>query len=357
MLVPLVTAVAVFITAVYILSSEYSHVWPAPKFVTYSSTYDYIYQCVANDMSPKGIEITYSHILTPLEKAQRQYYSPSEREQECTEETCEQKQPKQSTPYHLLHIPPWALYPDRISKHNGTINDLYKIFDHLLQRWNGQSAKKKKERDAYTHIHTYIHTYIHACKQYTHITKKDIKKKKKKRTISTLTEKVEISASSSKIKSHMEHLHPLLRDWIKNVSTEIYNASQTIFQYQLMPYADETIQWIQQQPLLEQRHLRYHFERTRGWPITSKYYLRELDWTDPSSNISDEICSQLTLSYHQCQVFLDRLLPWLPDRPLSWTTMWPEGIDLLSPAQYGTRMVTLVDELKHTFGVNSPYTE
>eukprot|EP01084_Bolivina_argentea_P230236 388388_1 len=50
------------------------------------------------------------------------------------------------------------------------------------------------------------------------------------------------------------------------------------------------------------------------------------------------------MSVTQCQVFLDSLLPWIPDKPAALTTMWPTYYDVD------------VDALKRIKGINSPYT-
>ena len=122
------TAFVAFVTAVSLLTYHYKTEWPAPNFVTHSSTFDWLYQLISDD---SNVEYSYSHISNPLPIVSSNLVDLTSEEQNYQE--------KQSSLYHLLHIPPWALVPDRISSHKGTVKHLYDVFDTISQRWKGMT--------------------------------------------------------------------------------------------------------------------------------------------------------------------------------------------------------------------------
>ena len=122
----LATALAAFAAAVSLLTYHYKTEWPAPNFVTHSSTFDWLYQLISSDSS---IKYSYSHIHDALPMVSSNLLDLTSEEQTTQE--------KQSSLYHLLHIPPWALVPDRITSHEGTVSHLYDTFDAISQRWKG----------------------------------------------------------------------------------------------------------------------------------------------------------------------------------------------------------------------------
>ena len=125
------TAFIAFVTAVYILSSNYKTIWPAPNFVTHSATYDFIFKDVASKLLDNPIDIEYSYKSSPIPTFSSQLIESSHTDQLHEHQSILEKQ---SGLYHLLHIPPWALVPDRISSHSGTVKDLYTIFDSLSNK-------------------------------------------------------------------------------------------------------------------------------------------------------------------------------------------------------------------------------
>lgn len=156
-LVNLGVAFSAFILAVYILTTEYSTVWPAPNFVIHSATYDYIFDSVAQTFS-NPIKIDFSYKAKPLA-----IYSSSLIDEKCfnnSQRTLE----KQSNLYHLLHIQPWALVPDRISSHSGNTEDLYQIFNSLSNKWLNvlASVTDMIEIMFSSKTHKNIH-FLHAC--------------------------------------------------------------------------------------------------------------------------------------------------------------------------------------------------
>ena len=47
------------------------------------------------------------------------------------------------------------------------------------------------------------------------------------------------------MKTHMEKLSVAQRYWLQNMTSDLFNSSQTIFAYQLTDYADEIQEWVQ----------------------------------------------------------------------------------------------------------------
>eukprot|EP01084_Bolivina_argentea_P046327 85313_1 len=310
-LVNLGVAFSVFIVSVVILSTNYKTIWPAPNFVTHSATYDYIFQDIAsNSFINNPIEIEYTYKSQPIPTLSSNFIennsfdSPHHKELILHQSILE----KQSNLHHLLHIPPWALVPDRISHASGTVSDLFKIFDSL--------------------------------------------RLKQELTLSILSDIIEIIPTESIIKSHMEHLSSSEKFWISNITSELFNASQIIFSYQLINYADEISEWIQNSEY-SNKYLRLLFERIRGLPLLYNPFIKEqynninLEYNNlciEIINLIDESDDNDIMTIEQCIIFLDNIIPWIPDKPITLTTMWPEYYDI---------DFNLLKKIK---GINSPYT-
>lgn len=132
--------------------------------------------------------------------------------------------------------------------------------------------------------------------------------------------------------SHLADLSSSDRMWLKNVSVELFNATQAIFGAQIWPHANRLLLWVQNSEK-SNGDLRFHFERTRG-------YSRE------QGDELSLICNNYEdISIEECEIFLDRLLPWLPDRPLLWSNMWPNGFNKND-----------ISRINNVVGISSPYT-
>eukprot|EP01084_Bolivina_argentea_P046328 85314_1 len=275
-LVNLGVAFSVFIVSVVILSTNYKTIWPAPNFVTHSATYDYIFQDIAsNSFINNPIEIEYTYKSQPIPTLSSNFIennsfdSPHHKELILHQSILE----KQSNLHHLLHIPPWALVPDRISHASGTVSDLFKIFDSL--------------------------------------------RLKQELTLSILSDIIEIIPTESIIKSHMEHLSSSEKFWISNITSELFNASQIIFSYQLINYADEISEWIQNSEY-SNKYLRLLFERIRGLPLLYNPFIKEqynninLEYNNlciEIINLIDESDDNDIMTIEQCIIFLDNIIP------------------------------------------------
>lgn len=209
-------------------------------------------------------------------------------------------------------------------------------------------------------------------------------------TLTIASDNIDVSPTKSLMRSHMESLSKSEKYWIKNISAELFNCSQLIFSYQMLNYADEIERWIQNSEH-SNNDLRFHFERTRGWPLLYtpfnlnkiKTYVFESKLSDNSnknlhhdddvfaanrqidSNYFD-ICNNIIDSMEreledsndnsdvnqvptlkECEVMLDLLLPWLPDRPQTLSAMWP----------FFENILLNLDELNGIIGVNSSFTQ
>ncbi len=308
----LINTGVVFIVSVIILSTNYKTVWPAPNYVTHSATYDYIFQDIAsNSFINNPISIEYAYKSQPIATISsnliqnNSFDSAHHKELMAHQSILE----KQSNLHHLLHIPPWALVPDRISESTGTVTDLFTIFDSL--------------------------------------------RSKQELALSILSDIIEIIPTESIIKSHMEHLTSGEKFWISNITQELFNASQIIFSYQLINYADETCEWIQNSEY-SNKYLRLLFERIRGLPLLYNPFIAtqinniNLEYNklcDQIINLIDYENENDILTTEQCIIFLDNIIPWIPDKPITLTTMWPEYNDDID-----------FNLLKKIKGINSPYT-
>ena len=296
LLVNIGTAFSVFLVSVLILSNNYNRIWPAPNFVTHSSTFDYVFEDIASNSLTNRIEIEYAYKSKPQPTLSSDLQSIN---------VSASKREKQSNLHHLQHIPPWALVPDRISSTTGSVSDLLHIFDSL-------SSKQEQ-------------------------------------TMSVLSDFIEVIPTSSSMKSHMEQMSASQKYWIKNMSMELFNASQSILSYQLMDYAEEIGEWIRHSPHSND-YLRSLFERIRGWPLLYNPFIRHTAPTDLSAlynSLCDQVMSEMeddTMTMDQCQIFCDCVIPWLPDKSPTLTTMWPTLQDVD------------VSELKTIEGIGDPYT-
>ena len=120
----------------------------------------------------------------------------------------------------------------------------------------------------------------------------------------------------------------------------------------MINYADEIQEWVQNSPHSND-YLRLVFERIRGWPLLYNPSIPQQ--TENVGKLYNELCEQIVdsmdesssddvLNVDQCELFLDNILPWMPDKSPTLTTMWPTYYDVD------------VDALKKIKGINSPYT-
>ena len=203
-------------------------------------------------------------------------------------------------------------------------------------------------------------------------------------TLSVASDNMDVTPTKSLMRSHMESLSKPETHWIKNISAELFNASQLIFAYQMINYADEIEDWIQNSPHSDQ-NLRFLFERTRGWPLLHNIFdsansirntvFESKTHSKTSQNTIDsnyfDICSNIiesmaedafeskndeneneeqnmvAMGLKECEVMLDLLLPWLPDRAMTMSAMWPNYENILAN----------INDLKQIEGVNSSFTQ
>eukprot|EP00485_Elphidium_margaritaceum_P017019 CAMPEP_0202730196 /NCGR_PEP_ID=MMETSP1385-20130828/186516_1 /ASSEMBLY_ACC=CAM_ASM_000861 /TAXON_ID=933848 /ORGANISM="Elphidium margaritaceum" /LENGTH=798 /DNA_ID=CAMNT_0049396469 /DNA_START=20 /DNA_END=2417 /DNA_ORIENTATION=+ len=304
LLINIGTAFSVFILSVIILSTNYKTIWPAPNFITHSATFDFVFADIAkHSFVANPIDIEYAYKSSPIATISYQLVNHSDelqRHQSILE--------RQSNLHHLLHIPPWALVPDRIASASGNVDDLSQIFQSLSN--------------------------------------------KQKTTLAVLSDLIEVIPTESILEAHMQRLNAAQKYWIKNMTQELFNASQTIFAYQFTNYAEEITQWVQNSENSNE-YLRMLFERTRGWPL-----LYNPSITQQLSHLDHHyrsLCQQIldsssasrdndVMGMEQCVLFLDGILPWMPDKSPTLSTMWPTYYDVD------------VDALKRIHGINSPYT-
>lgn len=301
------TAAAVFFISVFILSSNYKTIWPAPNFVTHSATFDFMFRDIAHNSYPNGqIDVDYAYPLTPLPTVTWNLLNHSHHAELLEHQSVLEKQ---SNLHHLLHIPPWALVPDRIRSSSGSASDLLLLFDSV------RSAQED--------------------------------------TLSALSDVIEVIETESVVRTQMEKLSAAQKYWIRNMSEGLFSSSQNIFAYQLTEYAEEILEWVQDSDH-SNVYLRALYERTRGWPLLYNPSLpqqtRSMEAhyrTLCQEHIVDAIANEEHynhLSVEQCQLFLDAVIPWMPDKSPSLTTMWPQHYEVE------------VEALKSIKGINSPYT-
>ena len=181
------TAFSVFLVSVLILSSNYKTLWPAPNFVTHSATFDYIYRDIASHSYPGGqISVDYAYPLTPIPTVSWRLLNHSHHAELLEHQSVLEKQ---SNLHHLLHIPPWALVPDRIHSSSGSSSDLLQLFDSV------RSAQEN--------------------------------------VLSAVSDVIEVIPTESVLRTQMEKLTASQKYWIRNMSEGLFNASQNIFAYQL----------------------------------------------------------------------------------------------------------------------------
>lgn len=123
----LATAFVAFVTAVSLLSYHYKTEWAAPNFVTHSSTFDWIYARISDNLH---VKYSYSDSHQPVPIVSSDLVDLTSDGQLVQE--------RESSLYHLLHVPAWALVPDRITKHQGSMESLYNAFDATSKRWKGK---------------------------------------------------------------------------------------------------------------------------------------------------------------------------------------------------------------------------
>jgi len=301
------TAFSVFLVSVVILSTNYKTIWPAPNFVTHSATFDYIYQDFALRSYPGGqVSVDYAYPSTPIPTVTWNLLNHSHHADLLEHQSVLEKQ---SNLHHLHHIPPWALVPDRVRSSSGSASDLQKLFD---------SVRAAQE---------------------------DV--------LSALSDVIEVIPTESVLRTQMEKLSASQKYWIRNMTEGLFNASQSIFAYQWTEYAEEIQQWVQNDGR-SNVYLRALYERTRGWPLLynpsvpqqteamERHYRSLCEEHIVEAVGGDEHHSELTVE--QCELMLDAVIPWMPDKSPSLTTMWPKHYEVE------------VEALSAIKGINSPYT-
>ena len=186
------TAFAVLLVSIVILSTNYKTIWPAPNFVTHSATFDYIFADIAsNSLIKNPIEIEYAYKSSPIATMTSSLVNNPETTHHDELLKHQSILEKQSNLHHLLHIPPWALVPDRISSTSGTSKDLFKIFDSLAN--------------------------------------------KQENTLSALSDIIEIIPTETIIKTHMEKLTPGQKYWYTLPITFMFLRQTPLLFYLFFP--------------------------------------------------------------------------------------------------------------------------